>query len=93
MQEIMLYLQQNSYYGTIISMCVVVFFYLLFSILLIVFARRNGLNICASGMIPIFNLLIPIRVLIKNVSSREKKPKKEKEVKEEIFGEDDEIIL
>lgn len=88
--EIMLYLQQNSKNGTIISMCVVVVLYLLFSILFIVAARKNGINLCATGMIPIYNLHIPLRVII-----RKHKSNKQAKVSEEPepLGDDEEIIF
>ena len=68
--EVMLYLQQNSYYGSIVTMCIVVFFYILASVLFIVLARRSSLNICASGMVPVYNLHIPVRVIIRKIKEK-----------------------
>ncbi len=88
--EIMLYLQQNSKNGTIIAMCVVVVLYLLFSIIFTVVARKSGINLCATGMIPIYNLHIPVRVVIRKHNS-----KKQLKVSEEEkpLAEDEEIIF
>lgn len=88
-QEIMLYLQQNSYYGSIISMCVVVVLYIIVSVLIIVKARKNEINICAMGMIPVVQLGIPFYVGYKNY-----KKKKAEMVESKTTVEDDiEIIL
>lgn len=57
----MLVLQQNYVVGMSVACTVVVALYLAFSIRLIVTSRREGINACASAMIPVYNLILWIR--------------------------------
>ena len=61
LKDIMLILQQNYIVGISIACVIVVALYLAFSIRLIVTSRREGINACASAMIPVYNLILWIR--------------------------------
>ena len=71
----MLFLQENKFYGSIFSMCFVVISYIFVSILIIVRARKNNLDICALGVVPVIQLAVPFMIL-KNKLKR--KPRKDK---------------
>lgn len=69
---IMAFLADNYIYGISVSCVVVISMYLAFSIRLIVTARRVGMNICASAMIPIYNIVLWVKKCI--VKHRASKP-------------------
>lgn len=57
----MQYLADNYVYGIAVLCSVVCIIYLIFSIRLIVTSRREGINICASAMIPFVNIIFWVR--------------------------------
>lgn len=64
--------------GTAITCTVVVAIYLTFSIRLIVTARREGINVCASAMIPVYNLILWFRKCLRHRKNTKKiKPNSE----------------
>ena len=71
----MLFLQENKFYGSIVSICFVVISYIFVSILIIVRARKNNLDICTLGVVPVLQLAVPFMIL-KNKLKR--KPRKDK---------------
>lgn len=75
-------------YGIVVCCIIVTALYLAFSIRLIITARREGLDVCASALIPFFN----IGLFFKKAYKKRKRVKLEKESKD-IFEEDEEIEL
>lgn len=80
-KEVMQALANYYVVGITIICIVVVTLYLIFSIRLIITSRREGINACASAMIPIYNLILWLRKW-----RRKKKNSK-------LMGEDEEIEL
>ena len=68
-------------YGVLASIFIVVGVYVFYSVRVLLSCRKNGIDICASAMIPVYNLTLPVRVLIK------------KHKEKQIYGEDEEIEL
>lgn len=89
--ENMLYLQENWQNGIIVCTVVAVLIYVLVSTLIVVHARKNTVDICASGYIPVYNLTIPFRVLVKR--HKDKKAAERQRRESEILNEDEEIIF
>lgn len=81
LSNIMYFLADKYVYGISVACFLLVVCYLVFSIRLIVRARKLGINICASAMIPVYNLTVWVRVLFKK--RRESRP----------YSEDEEIEL
>lgn len=77
----MLVLQQNYVVGMSVACTVVVALYLAFSIRIIVTSRREGINACASAMIPVYNLILWIRKW------------RRKKKNDQVIPEDEEITL
>ena len=75
-------------YGIVVCCIIVTALYLAFSIRLIITARREGVDVCASALIPIFN----IGLFFKKAYRKRKRVKLEKE-SSDIFEEDEEIEL
>lgn len=76
-------------YGIVVCCVIVVALYLVISIRLLLSARKEGINVCVSAMIPIYNLtLIPRKWWVKY---KRKRPSKKKE--EDVYAEDEEIEL
>lgn len=88
MSEVMKTLADYYTYGIVVCCIIATALYLAFSIRLIITARREGLDVCASALIPIFN----IGLFFKKVYRKRKRVKLEKESKD-IFEEDEEIEL
>lgn len=86
--ESMAYLAENYIPGIVVLCVVVVAGYLFFSIRLIVNARREGLNVCISAMIPIYNLIIWLRKVF-----RKHKNNKIRRENNRVLAEDEEIEL
>ena len=89
--ETMLYLQENWQNGIIVCTVVAVLIYVLVSTLIVIHARKNTVDICASGYIPVYNLVIPFRVLAKR--HKDKKAAERQRRESEILNEDEEIIF
>lgn len=73
--ETMKYLADNYIYGIIGVSVVVAVVYILFSVRLVVTARRVGIDVCATAFIPGYNLILLVRkwiLCIKNRASRRK---------------------
>ena len=60
-KEIMQALADHYVVGISVMCVLVVTLYLIFSIRLIITSRREGINACASALIPIYNLILWIR--------------------------------
>lgn len=60
--EVMKYLADNYLWGILVVSLVCIAIYLIISISLIVKARRVGVDVCASAMIPLFNLGILFKI-------------------------------
>lgn len=70
--EIMQFLADNYVVGMSVFIILLISIYLLFSIRLIITARREGLDICVSAMIPIYSLILWIRKCIKKRKNNKK---------------------
>lgn len=70
--EIMQFLADNYVIGMSVFIVLLISIYLLFSIRLIITARREGLDICVSAMIPIYSLILWIRKCIKKRKNNKK---------------------
>lgn len=70
--EIMQFLADNYVVGMSVFIVLLISIYLLFSIRLIITARREGLDICVSAMIPIYSLILWIRKCIKKRKNNKK---------------------
>lgn len=88
LSETILALSENYVIGISVLCVVVVAGYLFFSIRLIVTARREGLNICMSAMIPFVNLIIWFRKCL-----RKHKNNKIRRENSRVLAEDEEIEL
>lgn len=76
--SIMQLLADEYVIGTAVIAVVVVTAYLTFSIRLIVTARKEGIDVCASAMIPVYNLILWIRKCIRHRKNTKKiKPNSE----------------
>lgn len=78
MGDVMLYLQNNSYYGSIIAMSVVGVLFVAYSIVIIWRARVNGFNICALGFLPVFHIFLIPAIIIRKISTKLKARKAER---------------
>lgn len=63
--QFMYTLSDNYILGIVILCSIVVACYLIFSIRLIQTSRREGLDVCISAMIPIYNVVLWVRKCIK----------------------------
>lgn len=72
LSEMMAFLADKYIYGISVACSVVVVCYLVFSIRLIIKARKIGMNVCVSAMIPGYNIILWVRKCIKH--RRESKP-------------------
>lgn len=63
-REVMYYLAEYYIYGIVACCVLVVGLYLFISIRLMLSARKEGIDVCVTAMIPIYNLHIPIRKAI-----------------------------
>lgn len=88
MSEVMKTLADYYVYGIVVCCIIVTALYLAFSIKLIITSRREGLDVCVSALVPIFN----IGLFFKKVFKKKKRLKLEKE-SADIFEEDEEIEL
>lgn len=70
--EIMQFLADNYVIGMSVFIVLLISIYLIFSIRLIITARREGLDICVSAMIPIYSLILWIRKCIKKRKNNKK---------------------
>lgn len=80
MAELMLFLQEQYLLGMVAGSLIVVGVYLYISIWLLLRARKVGLDVGVSAMIPVYNLSIGVRSIIK----KKKLSKKAKEFDEEL---------
>lgn len=73
-----------SYYYIVIPITIVIVIgiYVWYSVRTIILCRRSGMDIGMSGMIPVWNVILRIRRVIKGIRER-RKARKEKE--EEVF--------
>lgn len=60
-KDFMQFLADNYIVGISVACVVVIAVYLVFSIRLMISARREGINACASALIPIYNLILWVR--------------------------------
>lgn len=79
--EIMQALADYYIIGISVICVLVITLYLVFSIRLIITSRREGINACASALIPIYNLILWIRKCMR------------KKKNSAVFDEDEEIEL
>ena len=68
-------------YGIVVACFFVIVGYVLYSVLVLLSCRKVGIDICVSAMIPVYNLILPIRRLIR------------KHKNSQIYQEDEEIEL
>ena len=60
-KEVMQALADYYIVGISVLCVIIVSLYLIFSIRLIITSRREGINACASAMIPVYNLILWLR--------------------------------
>lgn len=70
MTEIMIKLADYYFYGIIACWVAVLIGYLVFSIRLIVTARRMGMDVCATAMIPGWNFVLWVRKCLRKRKER-----------------------
>lgn len=58
--------------GTAVIGITVVSIYLFFSIRLIITSRKEGIDVCASAMIPVYNLILWVRKCIRHRKNNKK---------------------
>lgn len=84
MAEIMKLLADNYVVGIVVACIIVIALYILISVKILLYARKQKLDICSSAFIPLYHIVIWVRSMI-----RKRKVKKESET----LREDEEIIL
>lgn len=84
LSKIMLYLQYNYTVGIAVSLSAVLISYIVISILIVRYSRRQGVNIAVLGMIPIVQLIC----LLKGIIYKRRRIKSEK-----VFDADEQIDL
>lgn len=65
MSETMKMLADNYIVGIVLSCIIVISLYVFISIKIMFFARKQHLDICTSALVPVFNLGILIRAIVK----------------------------
>lgn len=86
MVDFIMLLAENYIAGITILSTIVITVYLVFSIRLIKSARKEGLDVCTSCMIPIYNLSVWIRKCIRKRKNKKKlKIKDKNKMSEEII--------
>lgn len=84
LSKIMLYLQYNYTVGIAVSLSIVLICYIVFSILIIRYCRKQSVNVAISGMIPIIQLIC----LLKGIIAKRRRIKNER-----VFDENEQIDL
>lgn len=84
--------------GIVTISIVICLVYIALSMLIVIKARRHGLDVCVFAFIPVLNLSTPLRVLSKDHKKRKLKEKalmaaKEEEKSSEEFDENEVIDL
>lgn len=84
LSKIMLYFQYNYTVGIAVSLSVVLIFYIVSSILIVRYCRKQGVNVAVLGMLPIIHFFC----LIRGIFAKRKRIKSER-----VYSEDEQIDL